>query len=218
MKETILTALKAKFEGVSENILSRIAAKLSKTATTEEQAKKAVEDYTLQQVIDSYADSRASEAQQTAVRNYEGKYGLKDGQKVETPQPPQPPTPPKPNEETMPTWAKALYDTIQKQEAELAAFKQGNITTSRKKQLSVITSKLPESTRKGYDRIAVDTYTDEDFTTLLGEVTKEVDAIVAEHKQAGATFGGRSHSTTPGGNAPEATKEEVDAVVSKLMI
>lgn len=83
MYQEILNQLKAKFTGVSENILVRIATKLAQTNTTAEQAKATVEAYTLQQVIDGYADSRATEATQTAVSNYEKKHGLKDGVKVE---------------------------------------------------------------------------------------------------------------------------------------
>ena len=83
MRQQILEALKAKFSGVSEKILGRIADKLAKTVTTAEQVATAVEGVTFQQVLDSYGDSRATEAQQTAVHNYETKYGLKDGQKIE---------------------------------------------------------------------------------------------------------------------------------------
>lgn len=83
MKKQILEALKAKFQGVSEAILNRIADKLAKTVTTAEQVATAVEGVTIQQVIESYGDSRATEAQQTAVHNYETKYGLKDGVKVD---------------------------------------------------------------------------------------------------------------------------------------
>ena len=80
--EIILEKLKAKFEGVSDSILDRIAEKLAKTVKNEEEATTAVEGVTLQQLFDSYGDSRATEAQRTAVSNYEKKYGLKDGAKV----------------------------------------------------------------------------------------------------------------------------------------
>lgn len=83
MLQEILNALKAKFEGVSDAVLNRIAAKLAKTVTTAEQVKSAVDGVTLQQVIDSYADNRATEATQTAIRNYEQKHGLKDGVKID---------------------------------------------------------------------------------------------------------------------------------------
>ena len=67
MRKEILDALKAKFTGVSDAILGRIADKLAKTATTAEQVATAVEGVTFQQVLESYGDSRATEAQQTAV-------------------------------------------------------------------------------------------------------------------------------------------------------
>lgn len=214
MKKAILEALKAKFEGVSDNILDRIATKMAKTVTTEEQAKEAVENYTLQQVIDGYADSRASEAQQTAVKNYESKYHLKDGNKLDDTTP----APPNTGDE-VPAWAKVLQETLQKQSEELAAFKRGNITTSRKKQLTDITAQLPEAMRKAYDRIAVDTYSDEEFANILSEVTMETDNILTEAKQAGAVFGGRTHGNSGGGVVtPKATEKEVDAVASKLFI
>ena len=82
MRKEILDALKAKFTGVSDAILGRIADKLAKTATTAEQVATAVEGVTFQQVLESYGDSRATEAQQTAVSNYEKKHGLKDGKQV----------------------------------------------------------------------------------------------------------------------------------------
>ena len=78
MRKETLDTLKAKFEGVSDAILGRIADKIAKTATTGEQAQAAVEAYTLQQLLEGYGDSRATEAQQTAVHNYESRYGLKD--------------------------------------------------------------------------------------------------------------------------------------------
>ena len=73
MKQKIFEALKAKFTGVNANVLNRIADKLAKTVTTDEQVATAVAGVTqeLIEVIESYGDSRATEAQQTAVANYE---------------------------------------------------------------------------------------------------------------------------------------------------
>lgn len=69
MKDRILAALKAKFSGVSADILDRIAAMLAKTVTTEEQVATAVEGVTeeLINVIEGYGDSRATGAQKTAA-------------------------------------------------------------------------------------------------------------------------------------------------------
>ena len=69
MKDRILAALKAKFSGVSADILDRIAGMLAKTVTTEEQVATAVEGVTeeLINVIEGYGDSRATGAQKTAA-------------------------------------------------------------------------------------------------------------------------------------------------------
>lgn len=61
-RQQILEALKAKFQGVSADILNRIAIKLSKTVTSAEQVATAVEGVTLQSVIEGYGDSRATES------------------------------------------------------------------------------------------------------------------------------------------------------------
>lgn len=79
MKKIILDALKAKYVGVSESILNRMAEKLVKTVTKEEDVAAAVEAVTFQQVIDSEADRRATEASQSAVANYEKRHSLKKG-------------------------------------------------------------------------------------------------------------------------------------------
>ena len=84
MKEKILDALKTKFEGVEGKILEKLAVKLAKTVTTDEEVKTAVDGVTFQDVLTSYGDSRANDAQSTAIKNYEKKHGLKDGKVVKT--------------------------------------------------------------------------------------------------------------------------------------
>jgi len=83
MKQQILEALTARFEGVDEKILSRIAEKLSKTVTAQDDVATAVAGVTFQQVLEAYGDSRATEAAKTSVSNYEKKYGLRNGEKIE---------------------------------------------------------------------------------------------------------------------------------------
>ena len=57
-----MNALTTKFPGVSATILGRIADKLAKTAVTAEDVKTTVDGVTFQQVLESYGDSRATEA------------------------------------------------------------------------------------------------------------------------------------------------------------
>lgn len=199
MKKKILEALKAKFEGVSDTILDRIATKLAKTASTEDQVATAVEGVTLQQVIESYADSRATEAQQTAVRNYEAKHNLKDGkpEKIDGGEPKGKATEPSGAEDT-PAWVKALTDRLDRLEASKTA-------ENRKQQLGKVIDRLPENLRKAYERLPLGGYSDEQFSTVLGEITTEVEGIVGETAAKGGVFG--KPSVANGNNNQQALTE-----------
>lgn len=207
MKKELLAALKAKFEGVNESILSRIADKLAKTTTKEEDVATAVSGVTIQQIIEGYGDSRATEAQQSAVRNYEEKYGLKDGERVQEPKL-------KPQEETMPEWAKQLVEENKTLSERLGRMDGERITAERKQKLSAVFKKLPENLRKPYERMSIDKLSDEDFTTLVGEITAEVDEIASFVKSKGAVFGRpATHQGTD--NSQELSKEEQEAIAAR---
>lgn len=222
MFQLILNALKAKFQGVSDAVLSRIANKLAKTVTSQEQVATSVEGVTLQQVIDSYADHRATEAQQTAVHNYESKYGLKDGEKV-TPvtvqqQGGQPtggqPTQPTAGATETPDWAKQLIEQNNALADRIAKMEGQRTTDSRKQQLSTIIAKLPEQLRKPYERITLDSLSDEQFNTLVTEVTTEVEGIANDINSKGAVFG-RPTANSGGNQGNELTKEQQDAIAHR---
>lgn len=222
MKQQILTALKAKFVGVSDAILDRVATKLAQTVTTAEQVQTAVDGVTFQQVLESYGDSRATQATQTAVHNYETKYGLKDGVKV-TPTETQPPvvppvtppvTPPAGGAETVPAWAQALIDSNNSLKNELAQMKTARTTETRKQQISTLIEKLPENLRKAYSRTPVDGLTDEQFTALVGEITTEVGDIQSSIQQKGAVFG-KPAAQNGGNQGAELTKEQLAAITQR---
>lgn len=82
MKKKLLDALKTKFSGVSEVILERIAAKKAEGVTDESKITAIVDGISFQDVLTSYGDYRANEANVSSVRNYEEKHGLKDGKPV----------------------------------------------------------------------------------------------------------------------------------------
>lgn len=222
MKQQILTALKAKFVGVSDAILDRVATKLAQTVTTAEQVQTAVDGVTFQQVLESYGDSRATQATQTAVHNYETKYGLKDGVKVTPPetQPPvvppvtPPVTPPAGGAETVPAWAQALIDSNNSLKNELAQMKTARTTETRKQQISTLIEKLPENLRKAYSRTPVDGLTDEQFAALVGEITTEVGDIQSSIQQKGAVFG-KPAAQNGGNQGAELTKEQLAAITQR---
>lgn len=224
MKDKILSALKAKFQGVSADILDRVAAMLAKTVTTDEQVTTAVEGVTeeLINMIEGYGDSRATGATKTAVLNYERKYGIKDGVKVaKADTKPVETTPPTGGEQT-PAWAQALIDSNKQLTERLNKMEGERTTESRKAELNSIINRLPENLRKGYQRISVDTLSDEEWTTLKGEITTEVGDISKKQDARGAVFGrptngnfGKPSAGAPG-NVQEATEAEAKAVVDKL--
>lgn len=215
MKKELLDALKANFVGVSEHVLNRVAEKLAKTVTTAEQVASAVEGVTFQQVLDSYGDSRATEAQQTAVKNYESKYGLKDGVKAEggaATAPPAQTPPPAAGGDDVPAWAKTLLDTNKALAERLNKFEADRTTATRREQLNGIIGKLPEHLRKPYERTSVDNLTDEQFTALTGEITTEVDAIVKDAQAKGAVFG--KPTVTGGQQQNDKLSQEQEAVIA----
>lgn len=213
MKQQILDALKTKFTGVPEQILSRIADKLAKTTTTEDQLATSVEGVTIQTIIESYGDSRATEASQTAVNNYEKKHGIKDGQKAVGGEP-NSTIEPTNNGENIPTWAKAIIDSNKALRDEISALKGDKIATVRKQQLSKIIEKLPESFRKPYTRLDVQSMTDEEFTALSAELQTEVDGLDAEIKTKGAVFGRPAAGGATTDNKP--ADKEVDTVAAAM--
>lgn len=223
MKQKILEALKAKFPGVNANVLNRIADKLAKTVTTDEQVTTAIAGVTKEfiEIIESYGDSRATEAQQTAVQTYETKYGLKDGQKIDNgggsqggqqggTQTVQTQSA---GVEQAPAWAQALIESNKTITERLNKMDGDRTTATRKQQLSTIIEKLPENLRKAYERTPVDGLTDEQFNTLVGEITTEVDGIVNDTRAKGAVFGrpaAQNGGSSSQGN--ELTKEQIEAI------
>lgn len=199
MKKELFDALKAKFPGVSDSILDRIATKLAKTATTAEQVKTAVEGVTIQQVIESYDDSRATEASETARKNavqeYESRYGLKDGVKTTTtttggeqPTGGSATNPTTGGTDETPAWARTLIERIERMET-------AKTTETRTQQLNAVIGKLPEPMRKAYERLPIDKYSAEEFNTLIADITTEVEGIADDTAAQGAVFGKPSAST-----------------------
>lgn len=218
MKKEILEALTAKFPGVSASILGRIAATLAKTAKTAEQVKTAVEGVTLQQVIESYGDSRATEASETArenaINDYETRHGLKDGVKITTnttgggeQQPGNgsgEATTTTGGTDEMPKWMRPVLERLDR----IESFR---TTETRTQQLNAIIGKLPETIRKAYERIPLDKYSDADFAKLLGEITTEVEGIADDTAAQGAVFG-----TPPANTGGAQTKELSEAQIAAI--
>ena len=190
MKQLILNALKTKYQGVSESILDRIAEKLAKTVTSADQVQTAVDGVTFQQVLESYGDSRATQAQQTVQQN--GGAGANE----------------------IPAWAKAIIDTNKTIVDRMNKLDEDRITATRRQQIDKLVENLPENLKKAYGRTPVDSLTDEQFTALVGEITAEVSDISTTITQKGAVFGQPSNN---GGavNNTQLSEDQVKAISAR---
>lgn len=204
MRKQILDALKAKFPGVSDAILGRIADKIAKTVTNEEDVTTAVEGVTVNQVLESYGDSRATEATQTAVSNYEKKHGLKDGQKVQGGAPQS-----ETNNDTEPgaggtDLAKitaAIAAAVKPLQDEITTLKAGKMSETRRQQLDAVmansSDKFRTRTGKNFDRLSFKD--EEDFNSWLEEVKTEAEEDSAESAARGTVFGRPKVGQSTGG-------------------
>lgn len=216
MKQTIIDLLKTKFEGVDESILSRIAeTKAAKSVKTEDDANAYVEGITLNQLLSSYGDIRSTEAQRSAVSNYEKKHGIKDGKKVSV-EDDHKTLDNEDNNDDMPAWAKAMLESNKKLAEQVAVMTAEKHTAARKQRLDAIINRLPERDRRGYARTSFADLSDEDFDTLLDDINNEVEETLKDNQTTGTTF--RAPFYRQGGDQQkkEATKAEVDAVMSHL--
>jgi succinate dehydrogenase/fumarate reductase flavoprotein subunit len=215
MKETILNALKEKFQGLNDNVLERAANKLIKEIKNVDNVKDTVDNYTFQQLLDSYTDSRVTEAQQTAIKNYEQKYSLKDGKTLT------------PNntldtnkeinkvEETIPSWAKELIDNNKKLQTELQSYKNEKVAISRKEQINKAIQSLPQNIQKIYARIPINDYDNDGFNNLLNEITTEASDLNKSLSQSKVVF---NKPLGINDNTNQATSDETDAVLKKLAL
>lgn len=156
---------------------------------------------TFQQVLESYGDSRATEAQRTAVQNYETKYGIKDGKPIDTVQQQQQQ---QPQGGDVPAWAKTIIDNQNALKERLDTMDGDRITTIRRQKISEITQRLPEHLRKAYERTPVEKLTESEFESLTNDIATEVEAIVKDSNIKGAVFG----MPSVGGNQQQKTLTE----------
>lgn len=202
MKKFILDLLKTKFEGVSEDVLEGLAAKLAKTATTEEQATTSVEGVTIQKVIESYTDRRVTQSVATAVENY----------KKNNPQP----EPPKPNDaddkgnaqqdETL----KALLDKFAKLEGQMMQMNAEKVESGRRQQLNTLIEKLPKSMQSVYGHINLKEMDEEKFEAFKDSVKTDVETTLSELKANGATI------QTPYQNTGQGSEELTEAQIALI--
>lgn len=201
MKKFILDLLKTKFEGVSEDVLEGMAAKLAKTATTEEQATTSVEGVTIQKIIESYADRRATQSATTAVENYK-----KNNPQPKPNEPKDPQEPKDPREEAF----NKLLDRVEQLQGQMQAMNEEKVESGRRAQLNSLIEKLPASMQKVYSHINLKDMDDEKFETFKETVKTDVDSTLSMFKANGATIQTPYNNT--GKDSKELTEEQIKAI------
>ena len=193
MKTKILDALKPKFEGVSDAILERIATKLAKTVKTEDDVTTAVEGVTFQQVLESYGDSRATEAAKTAVKNYETQHKLKDGKKVDDVDHDDDNKKRGDDDEDVPGWAKEFIEANKRLTEELATLKGEKISVARKTALAEVIKGLPAELQSRYEKdfSRLNFKDDDDFNSWLEETKTDVEGINVKMSAYSSPLGGQ---------------------------
>lgn len=201
IRKFILDALRKKFEGVDEKVLNRIARNAAKTVKSEDEATQFVEDYTIQQVIDSYSDSRVTES----ISSYEKKHGLKDGKPVDADVETDDADKDKKDntdkdqkddkddkdgkgKDDVPAWAKALIDGQTRLNERLDGIEKGKQADARKSKFLEAIKDAPDKFReraeKAYNRCTFKD--DEDFNSYLEELAEEAEEAKGEAETKGA--------------------------------
>lgn len=201
MKKFILDLLKTKFEGVSEDVLEGMAAKLAKTATTEEQATTSVEGVTIQKIIESYAGRRATQSATTAVENYK-----KNNPQPKPNEPKEPQEPTDPREEVF----NKLLERVEQLQGQMQAMSEEKVESGRRAQLNSLIEKLPASMQQVYSHINLKDMDDEKFETFKESVKTDVDSTLSMFKANGATIQTPYNNT--GKDSKELTEEQIKAI------
>lgn len=213
MEKKILDALTEKYSGVKESILRRVATKLAKTVTEEDDITTAVEG-AFADVLEAYGDQRATDAQKTAVANYERKHGLKDGKAVDGGKPDNDEPEPIPADDT-PEWAKALIEANKSLKERLDAMDGEKRSQSRRSIIDGILEPLTDIQRKPYKHMRLEDMSEDDFTALQETIKGEVEEMVNEQNARSTVFG-RPAQLGKQQNSQQATEKEVDAVVKTM--
>lgn len=206
MKEKLLTLLVAKFAGIPEATLERIATKKAGSVTDESQLQSIVDGIDYGQIVQSEVDSKITDANKKAIQNYETAHKLKDGKPVKDQEPGKDPDPNK--DDIAAIVAAAVKTAVEPLNQKLSAFEGQKTTETRLQQLEGKLKDVPETFKaqklKDFKRMNFET--DESFNEYLGEVETDITALNQE----------LANSNLAGHGKPMFWKKEADGVSSQV--
>lgn len=215
MKEKILEALKNKYSnlGLSKDVLDGFAEFLSLSITEESGIEEGVAkiEGILKTQQKEYDKIRAAAAKK---KDEEVK---KEEKKTDEPTPKQDekkdPAPKKDAE--MPEWAKTLMGEVTGLKQKISERDKAAIIETRRKQVTAIVSKLPQSVQKAYERMNLD-LSDEDFEALKTSITEEVGTM---EKDIAAKSSLSKPPFVGGNDVPKTdlSKEDAEAIAKNIL-
>ena len=237
MRKKILEALNTKFPGVSDSKLNRIVDNLVKKIKSEDDIQTAVDEITVELLLDSYGDARANLSRENIIRDYESKHNLKDGKPVGNGenggeqqgatnqggaqaqvaggaaagnQSGQGEQQLSPEMQLIMNELKALKEQNTTLSSAIATMKAEKVGNTREGILRDLLKNVPEETRSRYLRdYGFMTFdTDDKFNSYIEAIKPEIEKIVTETKQAEAKVGG-----TKGGGSAAAANGKIDPVL-----
>jgi hypothetical protein len=201
MKDKILASLKTKFEGVQDAILIRVAEKLSKTVTEDSQLDTALAGITIQKLLESYGDSRATEAADTRENSLKVKFNFTEKATPPTVTTPAPAVTTPGNDDN--PLLKQLQDLTARVNGFESKEKQQVLTQKLHDQLKE--KKIPVVFAKGYT-----VEKEEDLQTILGLIETDHTNVKQEYINNGLV------TETPIDGTPKATDTAVKADIERL--
>lgn len=150
-------------------ILTRIATKKAEGVTDETKVNSIVEGISFSDVLNSYGDFRAGQAQTSSIANYEKRHGLKDGKPIETTNTTTT-IKTEENKDDVPAWAQALIDSNKSLSDKLTQFETEKAQATRSQQILAKAKEygIPENYAK---RCAIKD--DEDLDTYFKDLKQE---------------------------------------------
>ena len=197
--EQILAGLQQKFTGVDTAILTRIATKKAEGVTDETKVNSIIEGISFSDVLNSYGDFRAGQAQTSSIANYEKRHGLKDGKPIETTNTTTT-IKTEENKDDVPAWAQALIDSNKSLSDKLTQFETEKAQATRSQQILAKAKEygIPENYAK---RCAI-------------KDDEDLDAYFKDLKQEFANDGFKG--VTPPESAEEKIEKEAESIAKMI--
>jgi hypothetical protein len=222
MEEKTLALLVATFPGARKDGLKQLARILSLQVTTEDEAKALVSKLTKEKVDEFVKEFRAevdkevSDSNKTFENNLKKKFDL-----VEKKQPETETKPKEGDNKDVEAIMKQIAEMIKPLQADIAGIKAGDVTKTRLQSLTEKLNVCKDETLKtkalkDFNRMTFET--DDAFNEYLADTEKDI--ATANQNAANQSLGGNGKPLLP--NVPAdgkpATKEEMAAVMDKILI